>query len=103
MTHADKRLRYSFFGALGIHIVVFCLLAMMGLFAINNRYYKNTWTYWFMMQVAKLVGFFFAYPTNAILIKLGIKKGMYTNRSFVINNYKVNLFIKSLPYFMTIL
>ena len=40
------------------------------------EYQKDTWTFWFMMQVAMLIGFFFAYPTNALLIKLGIKKGM---------------------------
>ncbi|WP_303014035.1 DUF4396 domain-containing protein [uncultured Bacteroides sp.] len=37
---------------------------------------KNTWIFWFMMQIAMLFGFFFAYPVNVILIKLGIKKGM---------------------------
>ena len=29
-----------------------------------------------MMQLAMLFGFFCAYPMNALLIKLGIKKGM---------------------------
>ncbi|WP_373155385.1 DUF4396 domain-containing protein [Bacteroides cellulosilyticus] len=37
---------------------------------------KNTWTFWFMMQIAMLVGFVCAYPMNALLIKLGVKKGM---------------------------
>lgn len=37
---------------------------------------KNTWTFWFMMQIAMLIGFLCAYPMNALLIKLGVKKGM---------------------------
>lgn len=37
---------------------------------------KDTWTFWFMMQVAMLFGFIFAYPMNALLIRLGVKKGM---------------------------
>lgn len=37
---------------------------------------KDTWTFWFMMQIAMLVGFLCAYPMNALLIKLGVKKGM---------------------------
>lgn len=36
----------------------------------------DTWTFWFMMQIAMLVGFLCAYPMNALLIKLGVKKGM---------------------------
>lgn len=37
---------------------------------------KDTFTFWFMMQIAMLVGFLCAYPMNALLIKLGVKKGM---------------------------
>lgn len=37
---------------------------------------KDSWNFWFMMQIAMLVGFACAYPMNALLIKLGIKKGM---------------------------
>ena len=36
----------------------------------------SPWTFWFMMQIAMLFGFFCAYTMNALLIKLGIKKGM---------------------------
>ncbi|MDE8697923.1 DUF4396 domain-containing protein, partial [Bacteroides cellulosilyticus] len=34
------------------------------------------WAFWFMMQIAMLIGFACAYPMNALLIKLGLKKGM---------------------------
>ncbi len=37
---------------------------------------KDSWDFWFMMQIAMLVGFACAYPMNALLIKLDIKKGM---------------------------
>lgn len=37
---------------------------------------KFTWTYWFMVQLAMLCGFLFALPVNALLIKVGIKRGM---------------------------
>lgn len=37
---------------------------------------KTSTDFWFMMQIAMLCGFITAYPMNALLIKLGIKKGM---------------------------
>ena len=37
---------------------------------------KDSWTFWFMMQIAMFCGFLCAYPMNALLIKAGIKKGM---------------------------
>ena len=43
---------------------------------VNEPLPKDTWMFWFMMQLAMLVGFFCAYPMNALLIKLGVKKGM---------------------------
>lgn len=35
---------------------------------------KTSWTFWFMMQIAMLLGFMVSYPVNAWLIKSGIKK-----------------------------
>lgn len=37
---------------------------------------KDSWLFWFMMQIAMFFGFVCAYPMNALLIKLGVKKGM---------------------------
>lgn len=37
---------------------------------------KDSFTFWFMMQIAMLFGFICAYPMNALLIRIGIKKGM---------------------------
>ena len=37
---------------------------------------KHSWIFWFMMQIAMLVGFICAYPMNALLIRLGVKNGM---------------------------
>lgn len=43
---------------------------------VNEPLPKDTWIFWFMMQLAMLFGFFCAYPMNVLLIKLGVKKGM---------------------------
>lgn len=43
---------------------------------VNDPLPKDTWLFWFMMQIAMLFGFLCAYPMNALLIKLGVKKGM---------------------------
>lgn len=37
---------------------------------------KTTWEFWFMMQVAMGIGFFFSFPVNIFLIRRGIKKAM---------------------------
>lgn len=37
---------------------------------------RNSWEFWFMMQIAMCCGFLTSYPTNWLLIKLSIKKGM---------------------------
>lgn len=37
---------------------------------------RNSWEFWFMMQIAMCCGFLTSYPTNWLLVKLGIKKGM---------------------------
>ncbi|WP_455587026.1 DUF4396 domain-containing protein [Bacteroides sp.] len=43
---------------------------------VNIPLPKDSWIFWFMMQIAMLFGFICAYPMNALLIKLGVKKGM---------------------------
>lgn len=43
---------------------------------LNIPLAKDTWMFWFMMQIAMLFGFICAFPMNALLIKLGVKKGM---------------------------
>lgn len=45
-------------------------------FVLFNDLPKDSWTFWFMMQIAMLFGFLCAYPMNALLIKMGVKKGM---------------------------
>lgn len=37
---------------------------------------RNSWEFWFMMQIAMCCGFLTSYPINWILVKSGIKKGM---------------------------
>ncbi len=36
----------------------------------------GSWTFWFVMQLAMAVGFFFSYPVNWWLIKRGVKPAM---------------------------
>lgn len=36
----------------------------------------NSWSFWFIMQLAMCAGFIFAYPVNWLLIKKGIKPAM---------------------------
>ncbi len=36
----------------------------------------GTWTYWFMMQIGMMIGYFTAYPMNGWLIRHGIKEAM---------------------------
>lgn len=37
---------------------------------------KDSWMFWFMMQIAMVFGFLFAYPINALLVRAGIKQSM---------------------------
>lgn len=46
------------------------------LFSNGLSFPKTSWEFWFMMQIAMLLGFITAYPVNRLLIKKGIKKGM---------------------------
>ena len=72
-----KAIKADFFSLTSWQVGMYVWMSIV-FFAIFKglEYQKDTWTFWFMMQVAMLIGFFFAYPTNALLIKLGIKKGM---------------------------
>ncbi len=42
----------------------------------GHLFHADSIMFWFIMQIAMSVGFLFAYPTNYILIKTGIKPGM---------------------------
>ena len=46
------------------------------IFCFDVTLLKSSWGFWFIMQLAMMTGFFVAYPTNKLLLKLGIKKGM---------------------------
>lgn len=67
----------DFFSLLSWQIGMYGWMAIVsfGLF-VNEPLPKDTWMFWFMMQLAMLFGFLCAYPMNALLIKLGVKKGM---------------------------
>lgn len=73
----SRAFKADFFSLLSWQIGMYGWMAIVYfvLFA-HNPLPKDTWVFWFMMQVAMLVGFFCAYPMNALLIRLGVKKGM---------------------------
>lgn len=72
-----RAFKADFFSLLSWQIAMYGWMAIVsfGLF-VNEPLPKDTWMFWFMMQLAMLFGFLCAYPMNALLIKLGVKKGM---------------------------
>lgn len=76
--HALSRaFKADFFSLLSWQIGMYGWMAIV-IFVIfaANPLPKDTWIFWFMMQIAMLFGFICAYPMNVLLIKLGVKKGM---------------------------
>ena len=72
-----RAFKADFFSLLSWQVGMFGWMAIVYFVVfINETFPKDTWIFWFMMQLAMLFGFFCAYPMNALLIKLGIKKGM---------------------------
>ncbi len=51
------------------HFVIFAM-------AFHTKLHINSWEFWFMMQVAMVVGFFTSYPVNWWLISRGVKEKM---------------------------
>ncbi len=57
-------------------------IGMFGFMALNRMVFfekppePNTVTYWFLMQIAMIVGFFTSYPANWALVKFGLKEKM---------------------------
>lgn len=73
----SRAFKADFFSLLSWQIGMYAWMAIVHfvLFA-HHPLPKDTWVFWFMMQIAMLIGFFCAYPMNVLLIKKGIKKGM---------------------------
>lgn len=73
----SRAFKADFFSLLSWQIGMYGWMAIVYfILFVNEPLPKDTWIFWFMMQLAMLVGFFCAYPMNALLIKLGVKKGM---------------------------
>lgn len=73
----NRAFKADFFSLLSWQIGMYAWMAIVHfvLFA-HSPLPKDTWVFWFMMQIAMLIGFFCAYPMNVLLIRKGIKKGM---------------------------
>lgn len=73
----SRAFKADFFSLLSWQIGMYGWMAIVYfVLFVNEPLPKDTWIFWFMMQLAMLFGFFYAYPMNALLIKLGVKKGM---------------------------
>lgn len=72
-----KAFKIDFFSLTSWQIGMYGWMAIVifGLYR-GNPLPRNSWEFWFMMQIAMCCGFLTSYPTNWLLIKLGIKKGM---------------------------
>lgn len=70
-----KALKVDFWSLTSWQIGMYGWMAI-AIFVIGIPIDRFSSEFWFMMQVAMLVGFITSYPTNWLLIKYGIKKGM---------------------------
>ena len=70
-----RAFRADFFSLLSWQVGMYGWMAIV-YFVLFKDLVKDSWTFWFMMQIAMLFGFICAYPMNALLIRMGIKKGM---------------------------
>lgn len=73
----SRAFKADFFSLLSWQIGMYGWMAIVYFVLFSNDSLpKDTWVFWFMMQIAMFSGFIFALPMNALLIKLKIKNGM---------------------------
>lgn len=72
-----KALKADFFSLTAWQIGMYGWMAIV-MFALfpHTPLPKNSWEYWFLMQIAMFTGFLTSFPVNRILIRKGIKHGM---------------------------
>ncbi len=71
-----RALRIDFFSLTSWQIGMYLFMGFIFFIYPAERFEQNSIMFWFLMQIAMLTGFLFAYPTNYILIKLKIKPAM---------------------------
>lgn len=72
-----RAFKADFFSLLSWQVGMYGWMAIVHfVFFKDSSLGKDTWTFWFMMQIAMLAGFICAYPVNTLLIKFGVKKEM---------------------------
>jgi hypothetical protein len=69
-------LRADTVSLIAFEIGMFLWMALSSHFLFHLKLNPTQPTYWFMMQVAMLVGFLTAYPANWWLVRTGIKEAM---------------------------
>ncbi len=70
-----RAFKVDFFSLTSWQVGMYSWMAI-AIFVIYNNLPKNSFNFWFMIQIAMMFVFFTSYPVNYILIKKGIKKGM---------------------------
>lgn len=71
-----RALKIDFLSLTSWQVGMYVFMGFIFFVCPKEIYYANNVIFWFLMQIAMLVGFFFAYPTNYFLIKSGIKPSM---------------------------
>jgi len=61
---------------IAFEVGLFAWMALAQLVIFKPELPVDTWTYWFMMQIGMVIGYFTSYPMNWWLIKRGIKEAM---------------------------
>jgi len=61
---------------IAFEVGLFAWMALTQLVLFKPELAVDTWTYWFMMQIGMIAGYFTSYPMNWWLIKRGIKEAM---------------------------
>jgi len=64
------------FSLVAFEIGMFGWMAITHLVLFTSPLKPDNITYWFMMQIAMVIGFLTSYPANWLLVKKGIKEGM---------------------------
>lgn len=71
-----KAFKADFFSLTSWQIGMYGLMAIAVFVIFDHKIEASEPLFWFMMQIAMVCGFITAYPTNWLLIKVGIKEKM---------------------------
>lgn len=76
ITDLKNAIKADTLSLVAFEIGMFGFMIIMHLLLKNTILQPNKLEYWFLMQIAMLIGFFTSYPINWYLVKKGIKHAM---------------------------